>query len=401
MENKATFYYDETFHDRQLATKDGVLNAYLGTSNDSFIFAIIGAQNSVIDCFLEEYARLENETKDKLGLKKELKSTTFDNKNTKYGLASLRRECKVFYYDYFQLLIKHNILFQVGCISKTEIIMHRLLAYVKLPPFVIKPAFAYSFIKLIEVHRLDYLFTELLDNGKDNIKLFFMKTIKLLNTLLSEIEGIEREEMEVVAIKSVLFILSNSSYKNTGTITSNWNYDIVADAISKRIGETSYDCHVVIDEEQSTYEACQRFLIDSEQKNSKLSIGVRTADMFVGIVGRIIKSFKNDRKEPQLKNIDQIKRELYVRKRLLSKKWFEIDEETFILYKRIGSFFSSATYWSSFTLYYGDDIIMLFSLFNYINSYDSYSDYKNDQEMHCEHYNAYVCNQIANLFHEP
>ena len=348
--------------------------------------------------FLEDYARLENETKNRLGLNKELKSTTFDTKNTKYGLKSLRRDCKTFYHDYFKLLIKHNILFQVGCISKTEIIMHRLLAYVKLPPFVIKSAFAYSFIKLIEVHRLDYLFTELLDNGKDNIKTFFTKTIKLLNTLLSEIEGIEREEMEVIAIKSILFILSNSSYENTGIIASDWNYDIVADAISRRIGETSYNCHVVIDEEQSTYEACQRFLIDSEQKNSKLSVGVRAVDMFVGIVGRIIKSFKNDRKEPLLKNTNQIKRELYVQKRLLSKEWFELNEETFILYKRIGSFFSSATYWSSFTLYYGDDIIMLFSLFNYINSYDSYSDYRNDQDMHCEHYNAYVCNQIGNLF---
>lgn len=48
MKTKVTFYYDETFHDRHLATKDGVLNAYLDNSHDGFVFSLLGGDDNTI-----------------------------------------------------------------------------------------------------------------------------------------------------------------------------------------------------------------------------------------------------------------------------------------------------------------------------------------------------------------
>ena len=58
MKNKITFYYDETFHDRHLSTKDGVFNAYSNNSNDGFVYAILGADDKITQDFLNDYARI-------------------------------------------------------------------------------------------------------------------------------------------------------------------------------------------------------------------------------------------------------------------------------------------------------------------------------------------------------
>ena len=68
MDNDVTFYYDETFHDRRLNTKDGVLNAYLESSNDGFVYAILGLKNDKIQGFLNDYAELEKATKTNLDI---------------------------------------------------------------------------------------------------------------------------------------------------------------------------------------------------------------------------------------------------------------------------------------------------------------------------------------------
>lgn len=400
MKTRMTFYYDETFHDRHLTTKDGVLYAYSDNSHDGFVFSLLGGDEETIQTFLKDYQELEKATKEKLGLKGELKSTTFDNKNFNYGITTLKRDCKNFYYSFFDLLIKHKVLFQVGYISKTEMLVHRYLQHVSFPFPIPYKSFVYSFTKLLENHRLESLFDGLLSNNKNNIKAFTTKVIELLKTLLTKINGIKREEVEIIVIRNIIQILSFANYDNSGVIDNNWNYLIIADGVKNRIKETNCECKVILDNEQSTYEAFKHIGIDCEQQDSNDSTGIRATDMFVGFVGRIIKSLKNDRIEPPIKDVDEIKREMYVDKRLISKEWFDIDEESFNLYKRIGTYFSSATYWSSFLTCYADDLMMFFSLFNFVNSYDTYDDFLKHKGMHNEYYNTYVCQQIGGLYSE-
>ena len=292
MERHTTFYYDETFHDRRLSTKDGMLNAYSDQSYDGFVFSLLGTTTNNIDEFLNEYSELESRIKTRLGLSKELKSTTFSNKSFKYGAVYFNNDCKGFYFDFFDLLIKHNLLFQVGYISKTELLVHRFLQHVRLPFNVPYKSFVYSLSKLLEKNRLEYLFTNLLSDNKNNIKEFASKIIELLQALLAKLQGIKREEIEILVINNVIQILEYSLYLDGAPIDDAWNYLLIGDGVKNRIKETNGPCHIILDKEQSTYDAFVRLGIDCEQQDSENSIGVRAVDMFVGFVGRIIKSLK-------------------------------------------------------------------------------------------------------------
>lgn len=400
MNTSTIFYYDESFHDRRLSTKDGMLNAYLDNSHDGFLFSLLGGDGKTIQSFLEEYEKLEEVTKESLGLTGELKSTTFSKKNFDHGIASFNRDCKTFYFGFFELLMKYNILFQVGFISKTEMLVRRYLEHARFPFSLPYKSFVYSFTKLLEEHRLESLFDNLLKNSERSIRAFTSKVIDLLETLYISVNGIEREKIESIVISKIIAILELGDYEDGVTIDDSWNYQIIADGVKNRLNETNSECTVFLDNEQSTYDAFINAGINCEQLDSKRSAGIRSVDMFVGFVGRMIKSFKNDIKEPPLRNINDIKRELYLNKRLISNEWFEIDEETFQLYKKIGAYFSSATYWSSFVTCYCDDTIMFFSLFNYINIYETYNSFLKNKGTHNEYYNSYVCQQIYDLYPE-
>lgn len=392
------FYYDETFHDRRLTIKDGLLNAYLDNSNDGYVYALLGGDEERLQAFLDDYTKLEEETKEKLGISGELKSTTFSRKSFTYGIASLRKDSRTFYYEFFDLLIKHNILFQIGSISKTEVLVRRFLQYVMLPSAVPIKSFIYSLTKLLVNHRLECLFNSLLNDNRNNIKGFVSSFLDLLNTLLANIKDIKREEVEIIVINNIVEIFSYSYINDSGGIDCDWDYSIIAGGVKNRIDETLCESTVIIDKEQSTFdEFCKRGIC-CKQEDSNNSIGIRSTDMFVGFVGRMIRSLKEDIKEPPLKTIGDIKKELYTNKRLISSRWFDINQEEFVFYKRLGDYFSSATHWSSFSLCYGDDLMMFFSLFNYINSYDDYDSYKKNMKMHSEYYNTYLCKQVNDLY---
>ena len=400
MSEKAIFYYDETFHDRRLTVKNGILNAYSENSYDGFIFGVLGKEENKMSNFLSEFEQLEKRTKETVGLTSELKSTVFNSKLFRYGLSSLRKDAKNFYFSFFDLLIKHDILFQIGCVSKTEIIIHRLLSKVVIPFRIPYKSFVYSFTKLLEHHRLDYSFTNLLDEEECDIEQFIKKTINLLTVLLKNIHGIEREAVEEIVVQKIIQILENTIVISDVKINGKWNYDIVAEAVRNRIAEESFKIRVLLDNEQYTYDAFRKANINCQQGDSNSYAGIRATDLFVGFAGRVIRSLKEDIKESPLNDVDQIKRELYTEKRLVSKKWFEINKETFELYKRIGNYFSKATYWSSFQLCYGDDLIMFFSLFNYINTYNDYDSFCKNIDYHNEYFNTYVCEQIKDLYLE-
>lgn len=142
MEVNMIFYYDETFHDRKITQdKNGILNGYSKNSNDSFIYTLIGFDES--SNLINKYSDLEFQIKKDLQLDKELKSTRFNKENFEYGLKSMRRQCKDFYYEFLSLLIDSNFVFQVGMISKTEYVLRQLLDNINISIPIIEESFVY------------------------------------------------------------------------------------------------------------------------------------------------------------------------------------------------------------------------------------------------------------------
>lgn len=395
------FYYDETFHDKKITqNKNGFLNGYSKNSNDSFIYALVGFDEA--SNLIEKYNELESRIKLSLQLDKELKSTIFDKDNFEYGLKSMRRQCKDFYYEFLNLLIDSNFVFQVGMISKTEYVLRQLLQNINIYVPIIEESFVYSLTKFIERHRLTYLFNEAFVDSNNNIQVFLNKLKELLEKVYIVIKDIPREELEAKAIKDHLYILNHSSIKSNKIITTEWNYDIIADGVYKRLTELdSINANIFVDNEQKTYEAFKAKGLNAIQQDSIKSLGVRITDMFVGFVGKTVRALKDKLSDPELYTLSDIKKELYEERRLLSKEWFDIDQQTFDLYKKIGYYFmNNASYWSTFTLSYFDDAIIFFWFFDYFDTYKCYNHYSNYMKKHIEKFNAYCCGNLQLRYKE-
>lgn len=396
------FYYDETFHDKKIRENAlGQLNTNSDNSNDMFIYSILGFSN--YKKVESDYLKLEGSIKKSLGLgiNDELKSTTFNKKNFKYGLKSMNKQCKDFYTKFLNMLVDNNGIFQVGMLSKTEYVLTQLFESMKVPAiFGVKTeAFIYSLTKFIDRHRLDYLFDEAFKQNANNGRNFKDKVIELLEKVLDKIIGVSREESEVKALKQDIEILKYSIVANTVKYNEDWDYSMIAEGVKKRLIELNLEDSLInIDIEQSTYYAFTKTGINSIQLDSKTSPGVRMTDMFLGFIGRIVASMGQALSDPIIKDINKIKREDYVQKRLLPNIWFDVDEDTYNLYKKLGNYFASKEYWSTYTMYYFDSCLLFFSLFNYFNQYGTYEEFIKNKDMHKEYFNTFCCNQLQDRF---
>ncbi|MDE6414905.1 MAG: hypothetical protein K2K48_05780 [Anaeroplasmataceae bacterium] len=352
-----------------------------------------------MELVLREYEEIENLTKKDLKLEGELKSTTFKRKFFKNGFVTMDLNCKKFYTNLFMLILKYNLKFQVGCISKTEYLVFQFANALVLPSNIIIGSFTYSLTKFIEQHRLYNLFQDLIKGETFFLERFKVSLIQLLCKVLEEIKGVVREEKEENAIKQLIQILMVSQVKVNKSICKSWNYDIIAEAIKLRIGELNKkDVTVIIDKEPLTYEAFLNSGVNAEECDSKKSLGIRMTDMFIGFIGRFIYYLKSDVHEQNYKRLSDIKKKDFVDKRLINNNWFNLKEEEFYLIKQIAEFFNQSTYWSAFTLYYMDDITTFFNYFHYIMQYKDYNEFCKNKDMHNEYFNSYACEYLLSSY---
>ena len=394
------FYYDETFHDRKITMlSNGYPNIYESNDNDSFVFAILGDRKEKMDKILLEYEKIEKLTKEKLQLEGELKSTTFKRGFFKNGFSTMDKNCKSFYIHFFTFLIENNLKFQMGCISKTEYLIFQFAYALDFPPGIIINSFIYSLTKFVEQHRLYNYLRDLIKGESVFLEKFKSSLIKLLCKFFEEVKGIKREEKEIIAVRQLIEILMVSKVKSNKTICKNWNYDLIAEAVKLRITELNEkNAIVIIDKEPLTLDAFLKNGLNTLEADSKECLGIRMTDMFVGFIGRFIYYLKNDLHESNYLSLEEIERKKFLSKRLINNNWFNLTEEEFSLIRKLGNFFDKATYWSSFTLNYMDDMTLFFSYFHYIMAYKNYEKFCENSNKHNEFFNSYVCESLHNSY---
>lgn len=93
---------------------------------------------------------------------------------------------------HFSINCKYNLPYQIGIISKIEFIVLKILTSMKCYLPINPQAFAYSLIKFIDRHMLDYLFDYLFSTSL-NIDGFIFKLKDLLTEIQTEIVNIKTE----------------------------------------------------------------------------------------------------------------------------------------------------------------------------------------------------------------
>ena len=109
MNNKYSFYYDESGHSRVLTEETITADNY----DDFFVAVIVGIEEND-KTFLEiDYQLFEQKYKTIYQVD-ELKSTVLGNKKYTYGFNSFKKDDLCFINDFLDLVVKHNLLIYIS-----------------------------------------------------------------------------------------------------------------------------------------------------------------------------------------------------------------------------------------------------------------------------------------------
>ncbi len=397
------FYFDESFHDRKLTFKNHTFNAFLDTSSDLYTFASIGTYTDMNDDLISKYSAIEAKIKENLNMleDKELKATTFKKKNFTYGIASFNPHCLDLYLNLFKLLNESNILFQIGMISKTELIVTRLFKMISVPLFVNAEILIYTITKFLVLHKhMDTFAAFFLNEKSANMVIKHLK--ELVSTSIRVKKDHKRTVDEVDRLNELLETLDRITIKN-GKINKDWNYNIQFEALILYTNEFTKlnKINLIIDREQSSYDSANKYkFLSINQADSFIDIGIRIVDMFVTFFGRLAKSTQIAFEEQVIHTLDDLNNIDYSEKRYFSAKWFDLNANQFECYKLLGSLISRQykSYWAFFSLNYRDHMIVIQCLINYIAMYDTLECFNKDYKYHTERMNSLMCIEMNKFF---
>lgn len=356
------FYYDESEHSRKI-------NGNTVTSSnfyDNFVSAIVGWNSNNQFEIEHKYLVFEKCYEDRK-TKGELKSSTLKNSQLKYGFSSLSKDNVKFLMDFFDLF-DDNIFLYYSIRSKTEYVIMQILFELQKDTRVSFRSLVYSVTKSLIMYKPKEILNGIGKNETDFLNLlvgFFEKRIE------ENQSNLQLKGRESFAFMQNIILLNNLKSE----ININWNYEFSFIGFMKYLNELSIrkdKVELFIDKEgnELTLNAAKDCgFTSAKELLSDESVGIRMSDMISGIITKILKSIRKD--------LDYQTPDEFVTKKLLNKRWFDLSEDQFILYKKLFKLLSqlNEVYYKSFTGIYVDDFIILIYFLGYIDSFKSYSDF--------------------------
>ena len=407
------FYFDESFHDRAITlSSEGTINVLDESKNDSYIGVFWGCKNTDSSRALRLLSQFEMRQRKNFGLPndKELKSTNISRNQFTNGLKSFNKNTLVFYTDLFSTLGVLKPIIQIESISKVEYYLRSLFKYTKFPHWIDINNFFYSLTKFLIVYHNPQLLQELYSVIDDESAKKFKETLlEQITELLYVIKDIPRKPREEKAYQDISFILETVDLEIGEGKRCTFDYSPNFNGLINLLEEINVPfqkVNLVIDQEEKTYQTAQKYKFNSvRQQKSHNSVYIRLSDWSSGFIGRMMFAIFNDcgMQEDKLQNFEDIKNSDLATKRILSAKWFEIDRERFDLYHLIYKtlIVDQEHYWTTMTMSYCDQIVLLYALIRYFASYRTYEDYcKVESKMHSEYYNTSCCMELERCYGE-
>lgn len=376
------FYYDESEHSRVLNYSTLKSRTYY----DNFLVGIIGFDEKNEDKISNSYIEFEN----KYELRKrkgELKSLTMKTKDLECGFASLNKHTIAFYEDLLNFF-NEDIIIYIASLSKLEIIIDQVFEKYRNIVCLDFDLMKYSLVKMINVYHPDNVLNAIYKDEKE-----FKKALKdfLIDRIEKNKDNINLKQKESNVCEEILYVLDE-----IGEVKSlDWNYTIAFDGFKKLTNEMNVkDFDFVIDKEgeekqdSKTLEAARKVGFENAiEGNSKSYVGLRIADMLVGLIAKLMKSLRNSLKY----NGD------YLNKKLLEYKWFKLNERQINLYKKLYKIIcENNNYWyKTYAGVYADDFILFISLLQYIVKNENLINLEDDKcALESEYFNTYANNAL-------
>lgn len=385
---KYEFYYDESEHSRKIGYKTvSAVNYY-----DNFVTTIVGCQSESKD-ILCKYEKFEDTYLCRKNKNGEIKSTTFKQKDFKYGIASLNKQNTMFLKDFLDIFdIDVHIYFSIN--SKIEYLISQLFKEYGNDGIYDIDLMKYSIVKALITYRPERVIECIYESPEKFLKelrKFFRDRIE------QNSKNVKLKKREINNFEQILLVLDNIST----TLDINWDYHVSFDGFNKYLQENEINDYILIidkegkeGEDSKTFKAAKNSGLKNvyEEQSTKFS-GLRIADMMAGIISKLLKGLNDSLRYHSLDES--------IQKKLLDEKWFKLDENQLKIYKRIFKLMNKSQH--SNNIYHGiysDDIILLLSLLEFMNEFDSSKEIKEHINTQGENFNSFACNKLSDYFLE-
>lgn len=383
--SKYNFYYDESEYSRKINYNTITASNYY----DNFIAVVIGWQAENETEIFKRYAEFEKKYNDRKS-HGELKSTTIKQGQLKNGFASLNRDNICLLEDFLSIFDEKYYLY-FATISKVEYLVLQLFEDYQNCIFVNMDLMKYSIIKSLIIYQPKEIVEGFFENTGEVISLlknFFKKRIE------HNMSNITLKHRENKMFEEILILLDD--IKEIRTV--NWNYDIAFSGFTKYLNEKQInDFSLSIDREGengNSLKAANRVGIETAvEEDSIHSPGIRIVDMLAGLISKLMKSLHNSL---VYSSEDEI-----VKKKILSKTWFEVNERQLLLYKKLHYivFVLNNSWYKVYSGIYSDDLIIFIAFLNFMNHFESSINIKEGGiDMQGEYFNAYACEHLNEYF---
>ena len=335
----------------------------------------------------------ENKYADRKDRNGELKSTTLKQKKFEYGFASLDKGNTQFIMDFLSIFDESTKLY-FSVASKIEYLILQLFIGYQNNLIIDADEVKYSITKALVVYRPQNVIKSIYDNPEgfvEELKRFFRERIEC-NSL-----NIKLKDKENKAFENILYILNDIS----AIPELQWDYHMPFSGFMKYLQEEQIKNYaLVLDKEGEQNEvsrtmqaACEMGLSNVTEENSKDNYGLRMADMMAGIISKLLKSLCDALHYHSVEEGTQ--------KKLLDKKWFQLNEVQLKLYKKLYKIICEwdNVWYKSYAGIYSDDLVCFIGLLGYIAHFENKEQIINEKlEMQGEYFNGYVCRQLSDYF---
>lgn len=383
------FYYDESEHSRKINYNTVTAPNYY----DNFVTVVVGCAEEKEKEVFKKYEGFENKYADRKDRNGELKSTTLKQKKFECGLASLDKANTQFIMDFLSIFDESTKLY-FSVTSKIEYLVLQLFVDYQNNIIIDADAVKYSITKALVLYRPQNVIKCIYDSPEEfveELKRFFRERIEY-NSL-----NMSLKEQENEAFENILQVLNDIS----DIPELQWNYHMPFDGFAKYLQEKQIKNYaLVLDKEGEHNEAsrtmqaaCEVGLSNVTEENSKDSCGLRMADMMAGIISKLLKALCDELHYHSIAEGTE--------KKLLSTKWFQLNEAQLNLYKKLYNIICKwdNAWYKSYAGIYSDDLVCLIGLLVYMAHFENAEQLANEQlEMQGGYFNGYVCQQLSDYF---
>ena len=198
------------------------------------------------------------------------------------------------------------------------------------------------------------------------------------------------KEHENQAFEEILILLEDTEVPET----LDWSYFAPFDGFKKLLTEMNiYEYQLMIDREgkesHTLNSAIDVGLENVTEEDSKDYVGIRMADMLVGLISRLMQSLKI--------SLTGNYKEGKIKRTLLDFGWFAVNQRQLDLYKKLYlAICENNKYWyKTFSGIYSDDLVSFVALLQFMNHFSDADEIrKSNIEMQPEYYNAFVCESL-------